>query len=137
MLSISGIYRPALSVWAYLKNALATDREKRHFRAENGLLDSLRHADFNSHKYIVSLFMKSGRTIVGRIGTSDYDHASYDKHRGTLTILPEREDPEGVFYESCEVLVSDIEGYLLQEVNHSSPKTKAEEFKTIGDVKLC
>ena len=137
MVSILGLSRPVMSVWGYLKNALAADREKRHFRAESDLLNSLHHADFNSGKYIVSLFMKSGRTIVGRIGIDDYDHESYDKHRGLLTIRPEREYPEGVYFELCEVRLSDIEGYLLQEVNHGSPEVMRrlrKEADEAGDI---
>ena len=65
--------------------------------------------------------MKSGRTLIGRIGSGDYLHESYDKHRGTLTVFPERDYPAGVSYEQCLVRMSEIEGYLLQQVSHASP----------------
>lgn len=122
MPSVLSIPGPFLAFWNYIKVAAATDRVKRDLRAETDLLDALRHADFNSHKYVISLYMKSGRTIVGRIGTGNYSHRSYDKHRGMLTIAPEREHPDGVFYELCEVRLSEVEGYLLQDVNYDRPE---------------
>ena len=61
--------------------------------------------------------MRSGRTIVGRMGApGEYDHSAYDKHRGTLTIFSEGLYPEKVSYEQCIVRLSEIEGFLLQEV---------------------
>lgn len=122
MLSIFSVPGSFLKMWNYIKHAAATDRIKRDFRAESDLLDALRHADFNSNNYVISLYMKSGRTIVGRIGTGDYNHESYDKHRGMLTVAPEREYPDGVSYELCEILLSEVEGYLLQDVNYDRPE---------------
>lgn len=122
MALITDITSPFWTIWKFLKQAAADDRTKRDFRAENDLLNALRHADFNSHKYVITLFMKSGRTVVGRIGTGDYDHKSYDKYRGTLTVSPEREYPDGVFYELCEIRLSEVEGYILQDVNHERPE---------------
>lgn len=113
--------RSVPSIWTFIKTRLAADRERRDFQAEYSLLDALRHADFNSHKYLVTFYMKSGRTIVGRTGSGDYDHESYHRHRGTLKVLPERECPDGVFYEHIEVLFSQVEGFLIQDVACVSP----------------
>jgi len=112
---------PTLGVWNFLKNRLGSDREKSEFRAQGELLDGLRHADFNAHKYLITLYMKSGRTLIGRMGSGDYMHESYDKHRGTLTIFLERDYPPGVSYEQCLIRMSEVEGYLLQQVSHASP----------------
>ena len=112
---------PALAVWNHLKGRLAAARDKRDFRGESEIVDALRHADFNSHKYLISLYMRSGRTLVGRMGRpGEYDHESYDEDRGTLTIYPERKRPDGIYYEQCIILVSQIEGFLLQTVDHST-----------------
>jgi hypothetical protein len=117
-LSIPG---PVFSVWNFLKGRLAAARDKRDFRAEGEIADALRHADLNSQKYVISLYMRSGRTIVGRMGRpGEYDHEAYDEDRGTLTIYPERRSPEGVYYEQCTVLISQIEGFLLQGVYPST-----------------
>ena len=114
---------PFFAAWNFVKTRLGSDREKRDFRAESELLDGLRHADFASNKYLITLYMKSGRTIIGRIGDGQpYDHESYDKHRGTLMVMPEREYPKGVSYEQCLVRLSDIEGFLLQDVKYASPE---------------
>lgn len=134
----TALFGPFFAAKNWLASRMASDREARDFKAESELLDGLRHADFNSHKYIITLYMKSGRTIIGRIGTEEYDHASYDKHRGTLTVRPEREYPDGVFYEQILVKLSEIEGFLLQNVNFASPEQvkalqRERESMVVGD----
>jgi len=124
----TALFGSFFAVKNWLANSLASDRENRDFSAESELLDGLRHANVNSHKYIITLYMKSGRTIIGRVGIpgEDYKHESYDKHRGTLTVMPERDYPDGVSYEQLLVKLSEIEGFLLQDVNFASPEqTKA------------
>ena len=112
---------PTLGVWNFLKTRLGSDRENAEFRAQSELLDGLRHADKESDKYLITLYMKSGRTLIGRMGSGDYLHESYDKHRGTLTVFLERDYPAGVSYEQCLIRMSEVEGYLLQQVSHASP----------------
>ena len=58
--------------------------------------------------------------------TGEYDHSSYDKHRGSLTIFSDDNYPDGVFYEQCIVRLSEIEGFLLQETNLPSRQDRGE-----------
>jgi hypothetical protein len=97
-----------------LNLAIGRVKDSRRLYGEADVLDHLRHGHFEAEKYLAKINLKSGRTVVGRVGAGQpYDHKSYGRFRGTIEITPEDIGQESYRPDYEVVRITEIESCSL------------------------
>lgn len=112
---------PFKAAYGWLRGRFAKDYEKRERSGLSELVDVLRHSHFKNSKYLVTVFMKSGRSFSGFVETHEpYVHKSWIGLRGHIVLTSAKPQPDNVHYETVTILIPQIEAVQWQNVHGAS-----------------
>ena len=78
--------RWGLSAWNWIRNSAVRHADRQRESGTYQIWDQLRHADINHHRYKVTIYLRGGGAITGRMAEGGYANSPLGSANGALSI---------------------------------------------------
>lgn len=116
-MEVTTLIAPAKTAYGRLIGRLAKRIERRDNAGIHEILDILRHAHVENGKYLITIYLRSGRSFTGFLDRyQEYSHDEWGADKGFVVLSSAKSTSKHVSYETVTILVLQIEAVLLQNV---------------------
>ena len=120
-MEVAALLSPVKAAYGWMARRLAKRMERRDTAGVDELVDILRHSHFENGKYLVTVYMRSGRSFTGFVDRyEDYEHALWSVDQGHVVLTSAQPLAGHVSYETVTILFSQIEAVMWQNVHGAS-----------------